>query len=122
MTLTTQNYVRWTEATNAFERDVVKRFDEDLETGNQTAKHRANLARACALTIDGVVDQVNQQCVLLQTVKLPIKSANVNMTAEYRGRRVYIITNFQTADLLPVVSRNRVHPAGFVTEHETAIN
>ena len=61
MTLTTQDYVRGAQAANAFERNVLEWFDEDLEAGNQTTKHRANLAWACALTIDCVVDQVNQQ-------------------------------------------------------------
>src|SRR6185369_8463345 len=59
---------------------------------------------------------------LLQTVKLPIESADVNSTAEYRGRRVYIITNLQTADLFALVSRDRMYPAGFVAEHEATIN
>ena len=61
MTLTTKNDVRWTQTANAFERNVLEWFDEDFEAGNQTAQHRANLARACALTIDCVVDQVNEQ-------------------------------------------------------------
>ena len=122
MTLATQDDVRWTQTANAFERDVLKWFDEDLEAGNQTAKHRANLAGAHALAIDCVVDEVNEQCDLLQTVKLPIESADVNVTAEYRGRRVYIITNLQRADLFAVFSRDRMHPTGFVAEHETAIN
>ena len=61
MTLTAENDMRRTQAANSFERDVVKRFGENLEAGNQTAKHRANLAWACALTIHGVVDQVNEQ-------------------------------------------------------------
>ena len=61
MTLTTQDDVRWTQTANAFERNVLEWFDEDFEAGNQTAKHRANLAWAYALTIDCVVDQVNEQ-------------------------------------------------------------
>ena len=60
MTLTTQNDVRRPQTADAFQRDSVKRFREDLEPGNQTAKHRANLAWACALTIHSVVDQVNE--------------------------------------------------------------
>ena len=61
MTLPTQNNVRRSETPNTFERDMVKRFGEDLEARNQSAKHRANLAGTCALTIDGVVDQINEQ-------------------------------------------------------------
>ena len=121
MTLTTQNYVRGTKTTNALERDVVEWFDEDLEPGNQTAKHRANLAWAYAFTIDCVVDQVNQH-LLLQTVKLPIESANVNATAKYRGRRVDIITDLQTADRLAVAGRNRMYPARLISKHETPFN
>ena len=59
MTLAAENDVRRSQAANSFERDVMKWLDEDLEPGNQTAEHRANLARACALTIDCVVDEVN---------------------------------------------------------------
>ena len=69
MTLTAQDYVRRTKTANALERDVLKWFDEDFETGNQTAKHRANLPRACALTIDSVVDQVNEQNVFTSNNK-----------------------------------------------------
>ena len=61
MTLTAQDDVRWTQTANALKRYILEWFDEDLETGNQTAKHRANLAWACALTIDCVVDEVNEQ-------------------------------------------------------------
>ena len=61
MTLPAENDVRRTQAANSLERDVMKRFSEDLETGNQTAQHRTNLAWAGALTIDSVVDQVNEQ-------------------------------------------------------------
>ena len=60
MTLTAENDMRRTQAANSFERDVMKRFSEDLEAGDQTPKHRANLAWACALTIHSVVDEVNQ--------------------------------------------------------------
>ena len=59
---------------------------------------------------------------LLQTVKLTIESADINPTAEYRGRRVYIITNLQAANLLAVISRNRVHPTCLVTKNKPAIN
>jgi len=61
MTLPTQNDVRRAQAADTLQRDCVKRFSEDLETGNQTPQHRANLAWAGALTIDSVVDQVNEQ-------------------------------------------------------------
>jgi len=61
MTLTTQDDVRRAQTANPFERDILEWFDEDLEAGNQTAKHRANLAWACTLTIDCVVDEVNEQ-------------------------------------------------------------
>src|SRR3954468_12339384 len=60
MTLPAQNDVRRTQTANSFERHVLKWLDEDLEPGNQTAKHRANLAGAYALAIDGVVDEVNE--------------------------------------------------------------
>ena len=60
MTLTAENDVRRTQAANSLERHVVKRLREDLETGDQTAKHCANLARACALAIHRVVDEVNE--------------------------------------------------------------
>ena len=61
MTLPAQDYVRRPETANSLERHAVKRFSEDLKAGNQAAQHRANLARAGALTIDCVVDQVNEQ-------------------------------------------------------------
>ena len=61
MTLSTENDVRRTQAANSLERNVVKRLNEDFEAWNQTAKHRADLAWACALTIDRVVDEVNEQ-------------------------------------------------------------
>ena len=61
MTLPAQNYVRRAQAADSFERYAVKRFGEDLQAGNQPAQHRAKLARAGALTIDSVVDQVNEQ-------------------------------------------------------------
>ena len=38
----------------------MKGLSEDLEAGNQTPKHRANFAGACALTINCVVDEVNE--------------------------------------------------------------
>src|SRR6185369_6135892 len=60
MTLPAENDVRRTETTNSLERHVLKWLNEDLESGNQTAKHRANLAWADALTIDSVVDEVNE--------------------------------------------------------------
>jgi len=60
MTLSAKNDVRRAQAANPLERHVLKRLDEDLEAGNQTAKHRANLAWAYALTIDSVVDEVNE--------------------------------------------------------------
>ena len=60
MALSAENDVRGTQAANALERHVLKRLDEDLEPGNQTAKHRANLAGAYALTINSVVDEVNE--------------------------------------------------------------
>ena len=66
MTLTTQNDVRRTQTADPFERDMVKWFSEDFEAGNQSAEHRAELARAGALTIDGVVDEVNEQGYLKQ--------------------------------------------------------
>ena len=61
MTLPAENDVRRAQAANSLERHVVKRLSEDFEAGNQTAKHRANLAWACALTIHSVVDEVNEQ-------------------------------------------------------------
>jgi len=60
MTLTAENDVRGTQAANSLERNVMKRLSEDLETGDQTTEHRANLAWACALTIHRVVDEVNE--------------------------------------------------------------
>ena len=38
----------------------MKRLSEDFEAGDQTTKHRANLAWAYALTIHCVVDEVNE--------------------------------------------------------------
>jgi hypothetical protein len=60
MTLPAENDVRRTQAANSLERYIVKRLSEDLEAGDQTTKHRANLAWACALTIHCVVDEVNE--------------------------------------------------------------
>jgi len=61
MTLTAQDYVRRAQTANSLERYALERFDEDLKAGNQAAEHRAKLARAGALTMDCVVDQVNEQ-------------------------------------------------------------
>ena len=61
MALAAQNDVRRAQTSNSLERYAVKRFREDLQAGNQAAKHRAKLARARALTIDCVVDEVNEQ-------------------------------------------------------------
>ena len=60
MTLPAQNDVRRTQAANSLERHVLKGLDEDLDAGNQTAQHRANLARAYALAIDSIVYEVNE--------------------------------------------------------------
>ena len=60
MTLPAQNDVRRAQAANSLKRHAMKRLSKDLKAGNQTTKHRANLARACALTIYGVVDEVNE--------------------------------------------------------------
>ena len=60
MTLPAEDDVRRTQTANSLERYVLKWLNENLEAGNQTAKHRANLAWACALTIDRVVDEVNE--------------------------------------------------------------
>ena len=59
MTLATQNNVRWTKAANALERNVVKRFDEDLESGNQSAENSPDFARACSLAVDRVVYEID---------------------------------------------------------------
>ena len=59
MTLTAENDVRWLKAANAFQRDVVKRLDEDFETGNKSAKNGAYFARTGSLGVDGVVDKVD---------------------------------------------------------------
>ena len=56
MTLTAQNDVRWFETSNAFQRHVVERLDEDFESGNEPAKNGAHFARARSLAIDGIVD------------------------------------------------------------------
>jgi len=61
MTLSTQDDVRRPQAANSLERYGVKRFGEDLQPGDQAAQHRAKLARAGALAIDCVVDEVNEQ-------------------------------------------------------------
>jgi len=60
MTLPAENDVRRTQAANSLERHGMKRLSEDLEAGDQTPKHRANLAWACALTIHCIVDEVNE--------------------------------------------------------------
>ena len=73
MTLPAENDVRRTQAANPLERYVLKRLDEDLEPGNQTAKHRANLAWAYTLTIDSVVDEVNEQAYFKQ-YSFPLKA------------------------------------------------
>ncbi len=61
MTLATQNDVRGFQAADTLERNAVKRLGEDLQTGNQTTQHRPNLTRAGALTVNCVVDEVNEQ-------------------------------------------------------------
>jgi len=61
MTLSTENDVRRAQAAHSLKRPVLKGLNEDLEAGNQTSQHRADLAWACALTIDSVVDEVNEQ-------------------------------------------------------------
>jgi hypothetical protein len=59
MTLTTENDVGWFQASNTFERDVVKWLDEDLDTGNKSAENRPNFARARSLAVDGVVYEID---------------------------------------------------------------
>ena len=76
MTLPTKNDVRRAQAANTLQRDAVKRFSEDLETGNQTAQHRANLAWAGALTIDSVVYEVNEQSGPQKTTKEAMFTSN----------------------------------------------
>jgi len=61
MTLSTQNDVRRLETADSFERNGVKRFGEDFKARNQTAQHRANLPRTVAVSIDSVVDEINEQ-------------------------------------------------------------
>ena len=61
VTLTAEDYVRRAQAADPLQRYAVKRLSKDLKTGNQTTQHRANLAWAGALSIDCVVDQVNEQ-------------------------------------------------------------
>ena len=59
MTLTTEYDVRRLETAHSFKRDVVKWFDEDLETRNESTKNSSHFARACSLTVDRVVDKIN---------------------------------------------------------------
>src|ERR1044072_6772603 len=59
---------------------------------------------------------------LLQTVKVPNESADVDPASQNCRRRVDIITDLQFADLRAVIGLERVQPAGFVTEDEAAIN
>ena len=59
MTLPAQYDVRWLETANAFERHMVEWLDEDFEPWNQSTKNSPNFARARALAINGVVDEIN---------------------------------------------------------------
>jgi hypothetical protein len=59
MTLTTENDVGWFQASNTFERDVVKWLDEDLDTGNESAENRPNFPRARSLAVDRVVYEID---------------------------------------------------------------
>ena len=61
MTLSAENYVRRTKTANSLERNLMEWLDKNFEFRDQTTKHRANLARACALTINCVVDQIDEQ-------------------------------------------------------------
>ena len=59
MTLAAQDDVRWAQAPNAFQRDIVEWLDEDFEPGNQATKYGPNFARTRSLAIDGVVYKIN---------------------------------------------------------------
>ena len=59
MTLTAENDVGWFQASNTFERDVVKWLDEDLDAGNESAENGPNFARARSLAVDRVVYEIN---------------------------------------------------------------
>ena len=59
MTLAAQDDVRWTEAANSFQRNVVERLNEDFESGNESAENSPNFARARSLAVDGVVYEIN---------------------------------------------------------------
>ena len=59
MTLTAENDVGWFQASNTFERDVVKWLDEDFDPGNEPAKNSANFARARSLAVDRVVYEID---------------------------------------------------------------
>jgi hypothetical protein len=51
--------VGWFQASNTFERDVVKWLDEDLDTGNESAENGPNFARARSLAVDRVVYEID---------------------------------------------------------------
>ena len=59
MTLAAQDDMRRLQTPNSFERDVMKRLDEDFEPWNKSSENSPNFARACTLTIDGVVDEID---------------------------------------------------------------
>ena len=59
MTLTAENDVGWFQASNTFERDVVKWLDEDLDAWNESAENGPNFARARSLAVDRVVYEID---------------------------------------------------------------
>jgi hypothetical protein len=59
MTLPAQDDVGWTKAPNSFEGNVVKRLDEDFESGNQSAENGPDFARTRSLAVDGVVYEID---------------------------------------------------------------
>src|SRR5512132_3319834 len=62
MTLATQDYVRRAKRLYAFERNGVIGLCEYLHSFLYPAEHGAEFARACALTLKRIVDEIDQRC------------------------------------------------------------
>ena len=104
MALATQDDVRRPEFANPGGGNDMERLYQDFQAGAHPAQRRAQFPRAGPLTVDCVVDKINEQF-LFQTVKLPVESANINAAIHHCRSSIDVITNLEFADALTIVRR-----------------
>ena len=90
----------------------------------------------CALTVERVVDEINQRCAshlpefrlppshlaYAQRVELAVECADVNPATHDGGVELMFSPIFNSAKSLAVFSREHVKPAGFVAKHHSSID